>query len=238
MKKIIKKILFWALVALAVAVVAAGAVFGIQGWRLYRSTLAEEPLEQKVAAIQSEASYVTMEELPDIFKDAVIAAEDHRYYSHKGVDPIGIARAIWVDISTWSLREGGSTITQQLAKNLYFPQNNSPARKIAEMLMALKLERDYGKEVVLDLYINSIYYGSGYYCIYDAAKGYFDKEPAALSDYECTLLAGIPNAPSVYDPTVNPELAAQRQEQVLKKMIRNGYLTDEEAEEIRHEKDT
>lgn len=237
MKKIIKRVLFWALMALAAGVLIAGTVFAVQGYRLYRSALKEDPLAEKVAAIQNEASYVTMEELPEIYKDAVIAAEDHRFYSHCGVDLIGIARAIWVDLTTWSLREGGSTITQQLAKNLYFPQNNSPARKIAEMCMALKLERDYGKEVILDLYINSIYYGSGYYCIYDAAKGYFGKEPSALSDYECTLLAGIPNAPSVYDPTVNPDLAAQRHRQVLDKMVRNGYLTEEEAEGIFNEKE-
>ncbi|MBQ8894988.1 MAG: transglycosylase domain-containing protein [Clostridia bacterium] len=233
----LKKVLFWALMTLLAALLVAGSVFLLQGYRLYKSALEEDPLAEKVAAIQSRASYVTMAELPAIYKDAVIAAEDHRYYAHKGVDPIGIARALWVDLTTWSLREGGSTITQQLAKNLYFPQNNSPARKIAEMFMAFKLERDYGKEVVLDLYINSIYYGSGYYCIYDAAQGYFDKEPAALTAYECTLLAGIPNAPSVYAPTVNPDLAAQRHGQVLDKMVRNGYLTQEEAEEIQNEKD-
>lgn len=236
MKKRIKKALLWALMVLLAAVLITGVVFGIQGYRLYRAALQEKPLEQTVAAVQNKASYVTMAELPAIYKDAVIAAEDHRYYAHKGVDPIGIARAVWVDISTWSLREGGSTITQQLAKNLYFLQNNSPARKIAEMLMAIRLEQDYGKEVVLDLYINSIYYGSGYYCIYDAANGYFGKEPAELSAYECTLLAGLPNAPSVYDPTVNPHLAEQRQGQVLDKMVRNGYLTEQEAKEIRDEK--
>ncbi|MBQ6824419.1 MAG: transglycosylase domain-containing protein [Clostridia bacterium] len=233
-----KKALFWAFLLIITAVLAVGTFFAVRGYSMYRTALEEQPLAEKVAEIQGRASYVTLKELPPIYHDALLAAEDHRYYSHNGIDPIGILRALWVDLTTLSLKEGGSTITQQLAKNLYFPMDQSPERKIAEMLLAVRLEKEYGKEGVLDLYINSIYYGSGYYCIYDAAKGYFDKEPGALSDFECTLLVGIPNAPSVYDPTVNPDLAEQRHKQVLDKMVRNGYLTQEEAEAIKYEENS
>ena len=105
-------------------------------------------------------------------------------------------------------------------------------RKIAEVFMAWKIEANYSKEDIFELYVNSIYFGNGYYTVREACKGYFNKDISEMTDYECIMLAGIPNAPSVYAPTVNPELAKQRQKQVMDKMIENGYLTEEEAEEI------
>ena len=125
--------------------------------------------------------------------------------------------------------EGGSTISQQLAKNLYFPQDNTLQRKIAEIFMAMKIEREYEKEDVLEFYVNGIYYGSGYYSIYDASKGSFGKEPKDMSDYECTLLVGIPNAPSVYSLDVRPDLAEQRQKKVVECMVDVEYITKEEG---------
>lgn len=235
-KKIIRKILFWLLMAVTVVALTVGILYTMKGWNLYRAALEDCSIEEKVASIQNEASYTPLSDLPQIYKDAVLAAEDHRFYSHGGVDPIALARAIWNNVRTFSLREGGSTITQQLAKNIYFTQSREITRKIAEMFMAWKLEKELEKDEILELYINCIYYGSGYYCVYDAAQGYFDKEPWELSNYECTLLAGLPNAPSVYDPTVNPELAEQRRQQVLEKMVRHGYLTEAEVKEIQNEK--
>lgn len=102
--------------------------------------------------------------------------------------------------------------------------------------MAFKIEREYEKEEVLEFYVNGIYYGSGYYCIYDASKGYFNKIPAKMNDYECTLLVGIPNAPSVYSLKVNPDLAHKRQEKVLRSMIECEYISKEEAEAISEKK--
>ena len=128
--------------------------------------------------------------------------------------------------------EGGSTITQQLAKNLYFTQEKKVERKVAEVFMAVELEKEYSKKDILELYVNSIYFGNNYYCVKDASMGYFGKEPGKMTEYESTLLAGIPNAPSVYALTANPDLAAQRQRQVLEKMIKYKYLTSEEAEKI------
>ena len=202
------------------------------GWQMYTQALEATPLDQKVKQVRAQESYTTFAELPETYVDAVIAAEDHRFYQHNGIDVIAIGRAVVNDIKAMSFVEGGSTITQQLAKNLYFTQDKEFVRKIAEVFMALHIERSYGKDVILELYVNSIYFGDGYYCVRDASLGYFGKEPIEMTDYECTLLAGIPNAPSVYAPTVNPDLAAQRQRHVVAQMVENGYLTQEEADAI------
>ena len=127
------------------------------------------------------------------------------------------------------VREGGSTITQQLAKNLYFDNSPSFTRKLAELFVARAIEKEYSKDQILAAYINCIYYGDGYYNIYDASMGYFGVMPADLSDDQATLLAGVPNAPSLYAPTVNLTLARERQQQVLRAMIDNDMLTREEA---------
>ena len=164
--------------------------------------------------------------------DAVVAVEDHRFEQHWGIDLIAIGRAAWNNLISWSLREGGSTITQQLAKNMYFTQEKSFIRKIAEMFMAFRLENTYTKDKILELYVNSIYFGDGYYCVRDASRGYFGKEPIDMTGYESTLLAGIPNAPSVYSLTVNPDLAKQRQQYVIQQMVRYGYISEDEGKEL------
>ena len=128
--------------------------------------------------------------------------------------------------------EGGSTITQQLAKNLYFTQEKELVRKVAEVFMAFHMEANYSKEEIFELYVNSIYFGSGCYDVASASHSYFGVEPAQMTPDQCTLLAGIPNAPSVYDPTVNPDLASQRQRQVLRLMVKYEYLTATEAGDI------
>ena len=134
------------------------------------------------------------------------------------------------DIKAMAYVEGGSTITQQLAKNLYFTQEKELTRKAAEVFMAFELERNYSKEEILELYVNSIYFGDGYYDVASASEGYFGKTPEELNDYEATLLAGVPNAPSVYAPTKNPDKAEQRRLQVVNRMIACGYITVAESE--------
>ena len=170
--------------------------------------------------------------MPELYLDAVVAVEDHRFEQHLGIDLIAIGRAAWNNLTSWSLREGGSTITQQLAKNMYFTQEKSFIRKIAEMFMAFRLESSYTKDEILELYVNSIYFGDGYYCVRDASQGYFGKDPIDMTDYESTLLAGIPNAPSVYSLTANPDLAEQRQQYVIQQMVRYGYISEEEGQEL------
>lgn len=231
MKKIKRFLVFILVILLAVG--------GIQikgGYDKYQAALVEKPLESAIAELQSKENYTAYEEIPKIYFEALVATEDRRFYKHNGFDIIGTARAIYNDIKAWELLEGGSTISQQLAKNLYFPQDNTAQRKIAEIFMAMKIEREYEKEDILEFYVNGIYYGSGYYCIYDAAQGYFNKTPLEMTDYECTLLVGIPNAPSVYSLNVNPELAYQRQDKVIDCMVELEYITETEANHILEER--
>jgi membrane peptidoglycan carboxypeptidase len=170
-------------------------------------------------------------DIPVYLQNAFIAMEDHRFYRHGGIDVFRTAKAAALRL-VGKGGFGGSTITQQLAKNQFFTQKKQLTRKVAEIFMVQEIEKLYEKEEILELYMNSIYYGDGYYCIADASMGYFGKLPWQMNAYECTLLAGIPNAPSVYAPTVNPELAAQRQQQVISDMVRWGYLTENEAAQI------
>ena len=190
-------------------------------------------IEEKIEEIKEDVpEYIEYDKLPKDYVNAVIAVEDRRFFNHNGVDVISIMRAIITDIRTMKLAEGGSTITQQLAKNVYFTQRKEFTRKIAEVFMAFEFEKKCSKEEIFELYVNTIYFGDGYYCIYDASNGYFDKMPNEMNLYECTLLAGIPNAPSVYSPNVNPELSKQRQAQVLNKMLKYDFITEEEANKI------
>ena len=225
-KGIFRRILLLCIVLL---MVAAGVLAGC-GYQAYREALKKGDLPEVVEAIRQEEDYVPLEELPQTYRDAVVAVEDHRFEHHFGVDPIALGRAAWNDLKSWSLKEGGSTITQQLAKNLYFTQEKSFVRKIAEMFMAFRLEASYSKDEILELYVNTIYFGDGYYGIGEASRGYFGKTPMELTDYECVLLAGIPNAPSAYALTNAPELAKQRAEQVVERMVKYGYLTEKEAD--------
>ena len=227
MKKI-KRILLLCLVVLVV-------VTGIQikgGYDKYKNALEERPLDDVIAELQSKENYTQYEDVPEIYYKALVAVEDRRFYKHNGFDVIGSARAVYNDIKAWELLEGGSTIAQQLAKNLYFPNDHTLQRKIAEIFMALKIEDESEKEDVLEFYVNGIYYGSGYYSIYDASMGYFDKEPIDMTNYECTLLVGIPNAPSIYSLNNRPDLAKQRQEKVIDCMVEVEYITEDERKEI------
>lgn len=227
MKKFKKILLLLILIILSILAIYIG-----QGYKMYKNALDDKPLEEMVQEIRSQKSYTKISNIPDIYKDAVIAVEDHRYYDHKGIDIIAIGRALLNDIRARELIEGGSTITQQLAKNMYFTQDKTLTRKIAEVFMAKKIESNYNKEEILELYVNYIYYGSGYYDIKSASLGYFDKEPQDLTEGESIMLAGIPNAPSVYNPKVSPRLARERQKQVINKMIKYGKLSEGKADEI------
>ena len=231
-KRVLRFCLKWILLpAVLLALIPTGMLI-YNGYTLYRQALAEKPVAEMAAEIQAIPNYTTVDELPQIYLDAVISVEDKRFYSHPGVDPLAIARAAFNDLRTLSFAEGGSTITQQLAKNEYFTQEKTLTRKVAEAFMALKIERELDKDTILGLYLNSINFGSGYYCVADASEGYFGKSPSMMNDWEATLLAGIPNAPSVYSPDADPELALQRQRQVLQRMVACGKLSRDEAAEI------
>lgn len=232
MKKFLKKLILTIFIILAAIV----GYFTYEGYTLYKNAIEECSIQEKVEEIKSSVDVFTeYEQLPQDYINAVIAVEDRRYFTHNGIDLISITRAIYTDIKEMQLVEGGSTITQQLAKNTYFTQKKEITRKIAEIFMAFDYENNLTKEEIFELYVNTMYFGDGYYCVYDASQGYFDKEPKDMNLYESTLLAGIPNAPSVYSPTVNPELSKQRQAQVLNKMIKYEYISQEEADKILNE---
>lgn len=226
--KVIKRILFTLiLIAISVGLLIIGNAND-----MYKAAIAKMPLTQKVESIKQKKNYTKIEEVPQIYINAVISVEDHRFYKHKGIDIIAIGRAMMNDIKAMSFVEGGSTISQQLAKNMYFTREKKISRKIAELFVTFEIEKNYEKDEILELYINNSYYGNGYYTLKEACRGYFKKELNEMTDYEAILLAGIPNAPSVYAPTKNPELAKQRQKQVIDKMVKYQYLTEEEASKI------
>lgn len=226
--RILKEILSILLILL----IGISLVFVGMGYKMYKQAITDMPLSQKVETIKQKTDYTTLEEMPQKYIDAVIAVEDHRFYEHNGIDVIAISRAAINDIKAMSFVEGGSTITQQLAKNTYFTQEKKIERKIAEVFMAFDMENNLSKNEILELYLNTAYFGNGYYTVKEASRGYFSKEPQNMTDAESIMLAGIPNAPSVYNPKKNFELAKQRQAQVVKKMIKYGILTDKEASEI------
>lgn len=235
MKKIVKgffKLLFSLVSIVLVLLLIAGAFFGIKGYNMYRDAVEKTPISEKVESIRNMEGFTEYEELPKIYVDAVISVEDKRFWSHSGIDVLAIGRAMWNDLQTMSFAEGGSTITQQIAKNEYFTQEKKLERKFAEIFLALELEADYSKQEIFELYVNTIYFGSGYYGIHDAAQGYYGKEPSELSDYEAVMLAGLPNAPSAYSPDSSPELAKQRMKQVLDRMVDCGKMTKEKADKL------
>lgn len=216
-------------IILIVAIAAASLVIW-QGYEMYSDAVAKVSIEEKAAEIMEKEHYTAYDELPETYVEAVIAAEDRRFQYHKGFDIISTARAAWRNIKSKEIVEGGSTITQQLGRIMYFSQEKKYSRKVAEVLVAGRIEEIYDKDKIFELYVNTIYFGSGYYSVYDASMGYFGKAPSQMNDYECTMLAGIPNAPSVYSPDVNPTLAEQRRQQVLVCMAEAGYIEPGEIE--------
>lgn len=233
--KVFKSILSvgWKVVAILLGVIIiVGAIFAVRGYMLYSDVVKDTPISAKVDEIKSKQNYTEYSDLPQFYIDAVISVEDHRFKEHFGIDFVAICRAAWNDIKSMSFVEGGSTITQQLAKNMYYTQEKKIERKVAEMFTAFALEHNYSKQEIFELYVNTIYFGSGYYGIYDAAMGYFRKVPSQLSDYECAMLAGLPNAPSNYSPKTDPELANQRLKQVLKRMVECDKINQAQADAI------
>ena len=226
--KVIKRLI----ILIILAVVFAGAFLTYQGYNMYKEALDKISVKDKVQELRSQENYTEFKDLPQFYLDAVVAVEDRRFYDHGAIDFIGIARAMWTNIKSFELKEGGSTITQQVAKNVYFTQEKTALRKIAEVFMAFEIEKNCDKDTILEMYVNTSYFGSGYDGIKEAANGYYDKEPIDMNKYECSMMAGVPNAPSVYAPTKNPDLASQRQRQVLEKMVRYEYITEDEMNEI------
>lgn len=232
MKKLIRKIIATFLAVIIIAGISLCAYYVAIGYKEYKRVISEIPLEAKVSEITSQENFVKKDELPKIYIDAVIAAEDHNFYSHGAVSIVSTLRAIITNLKDGEFTEGGSTITQQVAKNMYFTQEKKIERKVAEMFVAFDIEKNYDKDEIFELYVNNIFFGNGYYNIYDASMGYYGVEPINLTDNQATILAGVPNAPSVYSPKNNSPLTVQRQRQVLDSMVEYGYISQEKADLI------
>lgn len=179
--------------------------------------------------------YTKIDEIPTDLKNAFIAVEDKRFFKHFGFDFIGIGRAAINNLKSGHVVEGGSTITQQLAKNLFLSDERSFSRKFDELFYALKLEALYSKEEILEMYLNVIYFGSNAYGIESASKIYFNKSVSDLTLKECAMLAGIPQAPSIYNPIANKSIAMKRQQIVLEVMNKNGVNTENKLEDMKVE---
>jgi len=179
---------------------------------------------------------IQINDLPDYLPQAVMATEDRRFYSHFGVDIIGLARALVTNVMSGRVRQGGSTLTQQVAKNLFLSPERSIKRKVQELLLALWLEHKFTKDQIFTLYLNRVYFGAGTYGVEAAARKYFSKSARNLSLYESALIAGLLKAPSRYNPSANPKLAAERTSVVLMNMVNAGYLTKAQSNQAKRHK--
>lgn len=175
-------------------------------------------------------------DLPDYLPQAVMATEDRRFYSHFGIDVIGLGRALVTNVFAGRIRQGGSTLTQQVAKNLFLSPERSIKRKVQELLLALWLEHKFTKDQIFTLYLNRVYFGAGTYGVEAAAQKYFSKSARKLSLYESAMIAGLLKAPSRYNPRSNPDLASDRTAVVLQNMVNAKYLTKAQAEQAKKHK--
>lgn len=178
---------------------------------------------------------IDINKVPQNLQNAFIAAEDNRFYEHIGIDPIGIFRAIFANLINRGIAQGGSTITQQLAKNAFLSQEQTLKRKIQEAMLALEIEHKYSKKEILEMYMNQIYFGQGAYGIQTAAKTYFNKDVNELSLTQCAMLAGLPKSPNYYSPFNNLNEAKKRKNVVLDQMVKYGYVSAAEAEDAKNQ---
>lgn len=244
-KKTSPKRLFWICALLLILIVAGG------GCGFISATLSNLPDVSNVRPSASSQIYdvhgnlittvhstenrlpVPLKDVPKDLQNAFVATEDSRFYSHHGIDPIGILRAIWVNVVHSGVAEGGSTITQQLARNAFLSQDRTLKRKISEALLALKIEQHYTKQEILEMYMNQIYFGQGAYGVQSAAHVYFGKDVRDLTLAQCAMLAGLPQSPNYYSPFNNLEAGKKRQAVVLGQMVKYGYLTQDKADAAR-----
>lgn len=210
------------LLGLALVVGLLCVVVGACGYQMYQSALHRKSIDEAVAQLRAQPGYTPADELPQVYLDAVVAIEDHRFYTHCGIDIISICRAAWNDLRTMSLEEGGSTITQQVAKNLFLSQKKEFTRKVAEIFLAFDLEATYTKREILEFYVNSSYFGSGCTGIGQAAPAMLGVTPANMTLDQAALMAGIPNEPGLYSS--DRQAAEVRRDVVLMQMEKYGLM--------------
>ncbi len=171
---------------------------------------------------------VSIDKIPDYLKKAIIATEDKNFYHHRGFDTVGMIRSTLTNIASGEVKQGASTITQQLARILFLSNERTFDRKIKELIIAHRIEKTISKDEILEMYLNSVYLGSGVYGVSSAAKTFFDKDLSQLTLAEQALIAGLPQAPSIYSPFANKKAGLKRRNQVLRKMYRNKFITEDQ----------
>lgn len=203
--------------------VSIGSI-ALNGYSKYIEVTTAISLEEKINEIKSDKDYTKFYDIDKDFLDGIVAVEDHRFYNHHGLDFISITRASINNIANGKIVQGGSTITQQLAKNLYLNGDRKFSRKVSEIFLVKDLERKYSKNEILEMYVNIINYGDGHIGIKEASQGYFGLNPDKIDLNEASLLAGLPQSPNNYDLTDNYDKAIIRQRQVLEAMNIDGEL--------------
>ena len=211
----LKKLTFKIIKVMLVILILISSIFIGMSCSIHNTVVDKVTIENKVDDIRNNIDYVQAQDIDETFLNAIVAIEDHRFYKHGAIDMIALARATAVNIKNRDIVEGGSTITQQLVKNLFLDMDQTIERKIKEIFISFELEKLYSKDEILELYVNVVYYGDGYIGVKEACNGYFNKEPNELTDDEATLLAGLPQAPSLYALNNNYDKALERQEQVI-----------------------
>lgn len=201
---------------------------GYQDYRVYEDAV---PISSLVEKVKLKENYVPYEELPEHLLNATVSAEDKRFYQHSGIDFLSLGRAIASQFISSLATSGGSTITQQLAKNLYGQYSSNVRWKLMEFFFANKLESLFTKEEILTIYVNIINYGANNSGIFEASVDYYGVYPIQLGLGECSLLAGIPQSPSNYELYNHYEAAKKRQQYVLDNMVKAGYISQEEADQ-------
>lgn len=197
-------------------------IFSLIGKKDYGNYTLNKTLINQISS--KNPNYISINKIPQDLKNAVVAVEDMRFYKHYGFDVVAITRAFIVNIKNGYLKEGGSTITQQLAKNLFLSNDKKLSRKLEEIFIAIRLESMYDKNEILEMYLNVIYFGSGAYGVGNASHLYFNKDVEKLSLEECAMLAGLPKAPSLYNPKQDYVRAKSRQKVVLNLMKEQGFI--------------
>lgn len=189
------------IIILLVIITGFCGYYGYLGYQIYQDKIQEQSLSERVNQLKSKEDYVTLDQISPIYKEAVLESEDRRFYQHGPVDYYGLARAMFINITTFSFKEGGSTITQQLAKNLCLSFKKDLSRKFAEVFIAKDLEDHYSKDEILEMYLNITYLGEGNYGIQAASQYYYHIDAIDLNKQQSDILVKTLKRPSVYNPS-------------------------------------
>lgn len=196
-----KKLLFKMIIILLVIITGFCGYYGYLGYQIYQDKIQEQFLSERVNQLKSKEDYVTLDQISPIYKEAVLESEDRRFYQHGPVDYYGLARAMLTNLTTFSFKEGGSTITQQLSKNLCLSFEKDLSRKFAEVFIARDLEKMYSKDEILEMYLNITYLGEGNYGIQAASQYYYHIDAINLNKQQSDILVKTLKRPSVYNPS-------------------------------------